>query len=513
MIEAPELPPLAPDRARAILDAMAATHVVVVGDAMLDHFMIGRVSRISPEAPVPVVEFLREFSLPGGAANVACNVRALGARVSLVAVVGDDPQAAEMRGLLEARGVGVSGLVTDGARPTTRKTRIATTRNQQVARIDIERSDDLAAGVETALVGVIDEATATAGAIVVSDYLKGVVTERVMRHVVATARARGIPVLVDPKVPHMPLYAGATLLTPNQHEAESASHVRIRTADDARRASRALRETLRVEGVLVTLGEQGMAFVSAEESDVIPTQARQVYDVTGAGDSVVAALSVALGRGISMRRACLLANAAAGLQVARVGTSRVTWGEMLAALDGQPPTADGKVVSRSELREAVRRARAEGRRIGFTNGCFDILHHGHVRLLEAAAKECDLLVVGVNSDASVTRLKGPPRPFVGSADRQTVLAGLASVALVCEFVEDTPLEIIREVEPDVLVKGGDYKPEQIVGAEIVLARGGRVVTPLFVPDASTTEIVERVRRSRGGDPGEAARPSGAPSRP
>ena len=245
MIEAPELPPLAHERARAILDGMTGTHVVVVGDAMLDHFMIGRVSRISPEAPVPVVEFVREFSLPGGAANVACNVRALGARVSLVSVVGDDPQAAEMRGLLEARGVGVSGLVADTSRPTTRKTRIATTRNQQVARIDIEKSDDVAADVEAALVGVLDEAAATAGAIVVSDYLKGVVTARVMRHVVAAARARGIPVLVDPKVPHMPLYAGATLLTPNHHEAESASHIRIRTADDARRASRALRETLR----------------------------------------------------------------------------------------------------------------------------------------------------------------------------------------------------------------------------------------------------------------------------
>jgi D-beta-D-heptose 7-phosphate kinase/D-beta-D-heptose 1-phosphate adenosyltransferase len=238
-----------------------------------------------------------------------------------------------------------------------------------------------------------------------------------------------------------------------------------------------------------------MVFVSAEESDVIPTQARQVYDVTGAGDSVVAALSVALGRGMTVRRACLLANAAAGLQVARVGTSRITWSEMLAALDAQPPATHGKVVTQSELREAVRKARAEGRRIGFTNGCFDILHPGHVQLLEAAAKECDLLVVGVNSDASVSRLKGPPRPFVTAADRQAVLAGLASVGLVCEFSEDTPLELIQAIEPDVLVKGGDYRPEEIVGAEIVRARGGRVVTPVFVPGASTTGIVDRISRS------------------
>jgi len=330
VIDAPELPPLAPERARAILDRIPATHVVVVGDAMLDHFMIGRVSRISPEAPVPVVEFVREFSLPGGAANVACNVRALGARVSLVAVVGDDPQAAEMRGLLEARGVAASGLVTDGTRPTTRKTRIATTRNQQVARIDVEKGDDLAADVETALVGVIDDAAATAGAIVVSDYLKGVVTERVMRHVVATARARGIPVLVDPKVPHMPLYAGATLLTPNHHEAESASHVRIRTAADARRASRALRETLRVEGVLVTLGEQGMWLAHETSDGHLPALAREVSDVTGAGDTVVATLAAAMAAGATSAEGARIANEAAGIVVTRFGTAVATLDELRA---------------------------------------------------------------------------------------------------------------------------------------------------------------------------------------
>lgn len=333
MIEAPALPPLAPERARAILDGMAAAHVVVVGDAMLDHFMIGSVSRISSEAPVPIVEFQREFSLPGGAAKVACNVRALGARVSLVAVVGDDPQAAEMRGLLEARGVGVHGLVTDAGRPTTRKTRIATTRNQQVARIDVGKSDDLAAEVETAVVGVIDEAAATAGAIVVSDDLQGVVTERVMRHVVATARARGIPVLVDPKVPHMPRYAGVTLLTPSRHEAENASHVRIRTTDDARRAARALRETLRVEGVLVTLGEQGMWLAHETGDGHLPALVREVSDVTGASNTVVATLAAAIAAGATSAEGAHMANEAAGLVVTRAGTAVATLDELRARLD------------------------------------------------------------------------------------------------------------------------------------------------------------------------------------
>lgn len=333
MTGAPELPPLARERAVAILDAMAATHVVVVGDAMLDHFMIGRVSRISPEAPVPVVEFEREFNLPGGAANVAHNVCALGARVSLVAVVGDDPAAAALRGLLEGRGVSASGLVTDPARPTTRKTRIATTRNQQVARIDMERSDDISGEVETALIAVAEHAIADAGAVVVSDYLKGVVTARVMRHVVAAAAARGIPVLVDPKVPHMTLYAGATLLTPNHHEAESASHVRITTADDARRAVGALRETLRVNGVLVTLGEQGMWLAHGGSEGHLPALAREVSDVTGAGDTVVATLAAALAAGASPAEGAQLANEAAGIVVTRFGTAVATRDELRARVE------------------------------------------------------------------------------------------------------------------------------------------------------------------------------------
>ncbi len=332
MIDSPELPPLARDRARALLDRMAGTHVVVVGDAMLDHFVIGKVSRISPEAPVPVVAFEREFSLPGGAANVAHNARALGARVSLVTVVGDDATSAEMRGLLEARGLDARGLVTDASRPTTRKTRIATTRNQQVARVDRELGDDLAATVEDALVAVLDTAAATAGAIVVSDYLKGVVTSRVMRHVVATARARAVPLLVDPKVPHMPLYAGATLLTPNHHEAESASHVRIRTAQEAQRAAAVLRETLRVDGVLVTLGEQGM-WLSHETSDGhLPAIAREVSDVTGAGDTVVATLAVAMAAGATSAEGAHLANAAAGIVVGRFGTAVATLDDLRARL-------------------------------------------------------------------------------------------------------------------------------------------------------------------------------------
>ena len=332
MIDGPSLPPLPAARAAALVDRLAATHVVVLGDVMLDHFVIGRVSRISPEAPVPVVEYDREFSLPGGAANVAHNVRALGARVTLVGVVGADRSADDMRALLADRGIDAARLVVDDARPTTRKTRLATTRHQQVARLDIERTDDVPPAVESALAAALETAIADAGAVVVSDYQKGVVTRRVMAHVVAAAAARGVPVLVDPKVPHMPYYAGATLITPNQPEAEQSSLVRIRSAADARQAVRALRERFGVDGVLITLGEQGMWLADGATEGHLAATAREVADVTGAGDTVVATLAAALAAGATASDAARLANEAAGVVVTRFGTAVATADDLRARL-------------------------------------------------------------------------------------------------------------------------------------------------------------------------------------
>jgi D-beta-D-heptose 7-phosphate kinase/D-beta-D-heptose 1-phosphate adenosyltransferase len=500
------------DAPYATAAAAGTPRILVVGDVMLDRYFAGTVDRISPEAPVPVLHVRRAFHRPGGAANVAVNVAAMGGCATLVGCVGADDAARQLREVLEADGVRGESIVTARSVPTTVKTRLLAGHNQ-IARFDEEGFlDD--ASVRAALVERIGAAVATTDLVLASDYCKGVCDQTVARAAIDAAHARGIPVIVDSKSSDYGRFRGASVITPNRTEAAAAAGFAIHDRGDGMRAARVIRERYGIDAVVVTLGEQGMAFVAADDADVIPTQARQVYDVTGAGDSVVAALSVALGRGLSIRRSCLLANAAAGLQVARVGTSRITWGEMLSALESQPPAAHGKVVTRAELREAVQRARAEGKRIGFTNGCFDILHHGHVKLLEAAAAECDLLVVGVNSDASVTRLKGAPRPFVPAAERQAVLAGLSSVGLVCEFSEDTPLELVRAVEPDVLVKGADYAPEQVVGADFVIARGGRVVTPVFVRDASTTGIVERIRRANpdGGLPAVPP-PCGAPSRP
>jgi rfaE bifunctional protein kinase chain/domain len=321
---APPLPPLDRARGLAIVAAMRDVHVVVIGDVMLDHFMVGRVSRISPEAPVPIVEFEREFSVPGGAANVAHNARALGAQVTLVGLVGDDGAATDLRGLLEGRGIAARGLVVDPARPTTRKTRLATTRNQQVARVDVELAGDAAGAIDDALAAAVDGAVATAHVIVVSDYLKGVVTPRVMAHAVAAAQQHRVPLLVDPKVPHLARYAGATLLTPNHHEAEAATGVRIRTTAEARRAARLLSEQARVDGVLVTWGEHGMWLSHGTVEGHLPATAREVADVTGAGDTVVATLGAALAAGATSAEAARLANEAAGVVVTRFGTSAAT---------------------------------------------------------------------------------------------------------------------------------------------------------------------------------------------
>ncbi|RLS71252.1 MAG: bifunctional heptose 7-phosphate kinase/heptose 1-phosphate adenyltransferase, partial [Planctomycetota bacterium] len=295
-------------------------------------------------------------------------------------------------------------------------------------------------------------------------------------------------------------YGNASVITPNRSEAMAVCGFPIRDSDDAIRAAESIRARFGIAAVVVTLGEQGMVVVSSGSVAVIPTQAKGVFDVTGAGDTAVAMLAVAIAEGMPLEDACVLANAAAGIQVSRIGAARISRSEVLAAIDAQSTIAQGKVLGLETLQIAVRQARGEGKKIGFTNGCFDILHHGHVALLEAAARECDLLVVGVNSDASVTRLKGAPRPYVPSAARQAVLAALSSVAWVCEFAGDTPLELIRALEPDVLIKGADYKVADVVGGDLVLARGGRVVTPLFVANVSTTNIVDSILASRKASP-------------
>jgi rfaE bifunctional protein kinase chain/domain len=326
------LPPLARDRARAIADAFSSASVLVVGDVMIDQFVIGRVTRISPEAPVPIVRFEREENRIGGAANVAHNLVGLGARAEVVGVVGEDAEAHLLREALLSQGVGSTGLVADAARPTTRKVRVVTDRHQQVARIDYERDDEARGDVESRLVDEVRSRGARAQAIVVSDYLKGAVTAQVVAAAVEVGRARGVPVLVDPKIPHIAYYSGATMVTPNHHEAEVATHRLIRTDEDARAAAQAFRERAGCLGALITRGEHGMWLLDGTAEGALAATAREVADVTGAGDTVIATLALALAVGATSAEAAALANHAAGVVVGKFGPATVSVEELLAQI-------------------------------------------------------------------------------------------------------------------------------------------------------------------------------------
>jgi len=471
----------------------APADILLVGDVMLDRYHQGRCDRISPEAPVPVLHVRNSFERPGGAANVAVNVAAMGCRPRLVGAIGTDHSGARLRAVLEEDGAPADGLVAAAGIPTTTKTRLLAA-HQQIARFDEERflTDDAVRGRIHERIAALLPLCRLA---IISDYAKGVCDATVCRAIIEHAQRHRLPIVVDPKDADFTKYAGATVITPNRMEAAAVVGRPIPDPDEAIRAAREIRGRWPIEAIVVTLGEQGLVMVSGEQVTMIPTQAKQVFDVTGAGDTFVATLAAALTEGMALDRACAVANVAAGLQVSRIGTARITWSEVMEEIDRQSTASMGKVLPLADLLRVVQRARSEGKRIGFTNGCFDILHHGHVALLEAAARECDFLVVGLNSDASVRRLKGAPRPFMPAAARQAVLAGLTSVACVCEFDDDTPLELIRAVAPDVLIKGGDYAVDKVVGAEIVTGRGGKVVTPLFVPGVSTTNIADRILAS------------------
>jgi D-glycero-beta-D-manno-heptose-7-phosphate kinase len=330
LMSVPVLPALDRARAQAIIQRMAESRVIVVGDVMLDQFIFGHVGRISPEAPVPVVTYNHEQHRAGGAANVALNARGLGAKVELVGVVGEDEAAGKLKELLRAAEVVPRGLVTDLERRTTTKVRIVTTRNQQVARVDYENDNEVGRAIEDAVANVISARSDGAGAIVVSDYLKGVVTRRLMAHVIATGQRRAVPVLVDPKIPHLEYYAGASLVTPNNHEAETATHVRIRSDEDARNAARVFRERARCEGVLITRGEHGMWLAHELAEGHLPAAAREVSDVTGAGDTVVATLALALASGATWAEAAQVANEAAGIVVGKFGPATVSAEELVA---------------------------------------------------------------------------------------------------------------------------------------------------------------------------------------
>jgi D-beta-D-heptose 7-phosphate kinase/D-beta-D-heptose 1-phosphate adenosyltransferase len=462
--------------------------VLVAGDAMLDEYWFGDTGRISPEAPVPVVMTRASEQRPGGAANVALNLAALGARTTLVSIVGNDERGKHLSHLLERSGVRCR-FVRSPSLPTVHKLRVLA-RNQQLIRLDSEQS---LAPAASDLGRVFADALAHADVVVLSDYAKG--TLALVADLIARARHAGLPVLVDPKGRDFARYRGATLLTPNQSEFEAVAGGWADERDFLRLGA-ALRAELDLEALLVTRGERGMAlFVEREPPVVLPAEAREVFDVTGAGDTVIALMGAALGAGLEAAQAAELANLAAGLVVAKIGVASVTRAELRLALHRRGSGGRG-LVGQDELAELVREARARGERIVMTNGCFDILHAGHVSYLEEAKSLGDRLIVAVNDDASVTRLKGPKRPITTLEDRMAVLAGLAAVDWVVPFADDTPAALIGRVLPDVLVKGGDYRPDEIAGAEAVIRNGGEVRVVSLKEGRSTSKLIDLILERR-----------------
>lgn len=467
----------------------ARARVLVAGDLMLDRYWTGATRRISPEAPVPVVQVEAIEERPGGAANVALNLAMLGARVTLAGVTGDDEAAAILETRLSGQGIATRFERRAGV-PTITKLRVLS-HHQQLIRLDFERS--LAPNGPDPLPGLIAPALADCDLLLLSDYAKGTLDDP--PGLIRMAHDQGKPVLIDPKGRDFSRYRGATLLTPNRAELEEiVGHC----PDDATLIERAerLRAELELEALLVTLGERGMLLVRAGvEALHLPTRAREVFDVTGAGDTVIATLAAALAAGAELAEACALANCAAGLAVGKLGTASVGAAELERAYRG---VEWRPILDRDALIAAAEAARAAGERLVMTNGCFDILHDGHVAYLQQAKRLGDRLIVAVNDDYSVRRLKGEGRPINGVEQRMAVLAGLASVDWVCPFSEDTPEALIRAVGPDVLVKGGDYRPEQIAGADAVLARGGEVRVLDFVPGRSTSRIIGAIGRCGDG---------------
>ena len=481
------------DLARDI-DALAGTSVLCVGDVMLDRFVYGSVERISPEAPVPVLRIARHATMLGGAGNVAANLEALGCVPRFLSVVGNDEAgSAILRRLVEARLADSCHIVTEHGRQTSEKTRFFA-HHQHLLRTDSETVADISPVSRDSLLAAARALLSEISAVVLSDYGKGVLTPGVVETLIAAAKAAGKPVIVDPKGTDYRRYRGADLVTPNRKELAVASGMPVSNDDEIVAAARAVIEQCGLGAMVVTRSEQGLSVVSGDgRVRHLAAEAREVFDVSGAGDTVIATLAGAIGAGVPLEDAAHLANLAAGVVVGKVGTAVVRQAELLAAYHHSEWVAgEAKVLPLEGAVDRVERWRRQGRRVGFTNGCFDLLHPGHVSLLQQARAACDRLVVALNSDESVRRLKGESRPVQSELARATVLASLASVDLVVIFNEDTPLDLVRALRPDVMVKGADYRVEQIIGADFVRSYGGRVLLAELAAGHSTTETIARM---------------------
>jgi D-beta-D-heptose 7-phosphate kinase / D-beta-D-heptose 1-phosphate adenosyltransferase len=476
-----------------LIHAAAGKRAVCVGDVMLDRFIYGGVTRISPEAPVPIMRRTREAAMPGGAGNVARNLASLGMSVSLIGVVGDDGEGRELAALLgDIEGVDAD-LIAMRDRSTTLKTRFVAG-GQQLLRVDAEDTSPIGPSPEAELIASIADEASDASVIILSDYAKGAVTDGVIAAALAAGDQYGIPVIADPKGLDFTRYGAVDLIKPNASELAVAMGLRVETDQDVDEALMAAQTLLMAKSIVVTRAAKGMSFAVDGEPPVhLSGQAREVYDVSGAGDTSIAALALGLAGGGSVADAVSLAITASGIAVGKAGTATVSADEMITALQMGLRNGGVSYLTLDAAKAQVASWRDAGLTVGFTNGCFDILHPGHLRVLEEAKARCGRLVVGLNSDASVSRLKGSTRPVNNADSRARVLSGLMAVDAVVVFEEDTPGALIEALQPDLLVKGGDYSIDTIVGADTVQARGGTVHIVPLVDGQSTTAAIARAQ--------------------
>ena len=477
---------------KEFLDSDHRPRILVIGDLILDEYIWGAINRISPEAPVPILETKSENLALGGAANVANNLIALGCEVHLVGAIGRDEKGERLLSLISGQGINTEGIFRFVHRPTTSKIRIVA-HNQQVLRIDKEDNRPITEETESKFVQHINKILPEMDCIICSDYHKGVLTEKVFKAITHRAKNSKKRVLVDPKSSDFTLYKGATLITPNQHEVERAVPIKVQDKIGLDRAAEYLLNLTHAEVLLITRGKDGMMLYQNKEEPVdIDTQAKEVFDVTGAGDTVVSVLGMALAIGFNYKDSAWLSNMAASIVVGKVGTATVTLNEINEYLQEEMLRTSHTILKLEELKKIVSLAKSTGKTIVFTNGCFDIIHGGHIEFLQKAKAMGDLLVVGLNSDDSVRELKGEGRPIKSERERANIISALKYVDYITIFDDDTPEEVIREVRPDILVKGDDYKMDEVVGREIVEGYGARVELIPIVHGLSTTGTVEKI---------------------
>jgi D-beta-D-heptose 7-phosphate kinase/D-beta-D-heptose 1-phosphate adenosyltransferase len=478
----------------SLVEKLSGHRVLCVGDVMLDRYVYGQVDRISPEAPIPVLRIQREAVTLGGAGNVVRNIVSLGGQVDLIGVAGQDQAGYDLAKQITSLPQVTSYLLTDNSRPTTLKTRYVAD-GQQLLRTDHEVSQAVSVDTEQQTLLRVRGAIEGCNVIILSDYAKGVLSKNVVTEIIKLANSKNCKVLIDPKGRDFSHYNGAYMLTPNRKELAEVTGMAIRNVEDAEKAARKLITDHQLQGMLAKLGSDGVCLVMKDQPPMhFRASAREVFDVSGAGDTVVATLALALAGGLSPADGAALANIAGSIVVGKIGTATVTREELARELTrDQTRQSEDKLVDVTQASELAERWRKQGLKVGFTNGCFDLLHPGHISLLRQAKSACDKLIVGINSDASVKRLKGDSRPIQNETSRAAVLASLSDVDQIVIFAEETPINLIKAIRPAVLVKGADYKVDQVVGADQVQSWGGQVLLANIVDGHSTTATIAKLQ--------------------